>query len=141
MDYGKELAATLRQGATGFDFAAHAGDFGTSDIGLILARTTQGLQRAQAVEARLCESLPGWTGPETQGHLVPVQAAPTPAARHVEAGWLGRKPNRAFPGRLPSPNARLRPMDTINLPRRTAATLPALRLTQRDSTGSPGTPR
>jgi hypothetical protein len=49
IDYGRELAATLH----GRDPATHARYFGTSDIALILARITQGLHRARALEERL----------------------------------------------------------------------------------------
>jgi hypothetical protein len=53
IDYGKELATTLQQGAGSLSLAAHACNFGTVDIGLIVARITQGLLRARALEARL----------------------------------------------------------------------------------------
>jgi hypothetical protein len=49
IDYGKELAATLRQR----DLADVARCFGTRDIALILASITRGLLRANALEARL----------------------------------------------------------------------------------------
>ncbi len=49
IDYGRELATTLH----GRDPATHARHFGTSDIALILARITQGLHRARALEERL----------------------------------------------------------------------------------------
>jgi hypothetical protein len=52
IDYGKELATTLqRRAAT--DLAAATRPFGTSDIGLILARITRGLLLANALEARV----------------------------------------------------------------------------------------
>jgi hypothetical protein len=53
IDYGKELAATLRQGSPTTDVVAAMLRFGTRDIALILARITCGLQRADALEARL----------------------------------------------------------------------------------------
>src|SRR5271166_6004518 len=52
IDYGKELATTLQQRATA-DLAAVTRPFGTSDIGLILARITRGLLLANALEARV----------------------------------------------------------------------------------------
>src|SRR5271166_4372061 len=52
IDYGKELATTLqRRAAT--DLAAVTRPFGTSDIGLILARITRGLLLANALEVRV----------------------------------------------------------------------------------------
>ncbi|HXA25563.1 MAG TPA: hypothetical protein VNW90_25070 [Acetobacteraceae bacterium] len=53
IDYGKELAATLRQHSATIDLAAATRPFGTRDIALILARITCGLHRANALEARL----------------------------------------------------------------------------------------
>ena len=53
IDYGKELAATLRQHSATTDLAAATRPFGTRDIGLILACITRGLHRANALEARL----------------------------------------------------------------------------------------
>ncbi len=55
--YGQNLADTLRQHASDPQvlpcFAFVASIFGTSDLGLILARITRGLLRAAALEARL----------------------------------------------------------------------------------------
>src|SRR5271165_2075809 len=53
IDYGKELASTLRQRTSATNLAAVTRHFGTSDIALILARITQGLLRAAALETRL----------------------------------------------------------------------------------------
>jgi hypothetical protein len=53
IDYGKELADTLRQRGTATVPAIRISGFGTSAIALILARITQGLHRAHALEARL----------------------------------------------------------------------------------------
>jgi hypothetical protein len=55
IDYGRELAATIRQRAF-----TNPGPvitcFGTADIALILARISRGLHRANALEARLIRS-------------------------------------------------------------------------------------
>ncbi len=53
VDYGKDLANTLRQrtAATNLVFVTLA--FGTKDIALILSRITRGLLRAAALEARV----------------------------------------------------------------------------------------
>jgi hypothetical protein len=52
IDYGRELAATLHQRAA-TDLLSVACNFGTRDLGLILASITRGLLRARALEARL----------------------------------------------------------------------------------------
>src|SRR5262245_34890234 len=52
IDYGKELAATLRQPSAD-DLVTTTRSFGTNDIALILARIMRGLERAGALEARL----------------------------------------------------------------------------------------
>ena len=52
IDYGKELAATIRQRAF-TDPSPVRCCFGTADVALILARISRGLHRANALEARL----------------------------------------------------------------------------------------
>jgi hypothetical protein len=52
IDFGKDLATNLQQRAA-IDPAAVTRPFGTSDIGLILARITRGLLLANALEARI----------------------------------------------------------------------------------------
>jgi hypothetical protein len=53
IDYGKELAATLRQRSEPTDLGPLIRGFGTVDIARILARITCGLLRAQALEERI----------------------------------------------------------------------------------------
>jgi hypothetical protein len=53
IDYGRQLAASLQQRTLGSDLASATLGFGTGDIALILARITQGLLRATALEARI----------------------------------------------------------------------------------------
>jgi hypothetical protein len=53
IDFGKELAETVLQRTQKIDFAARACNFGTNDLALIVARITQGLLRARALEERL----------------------------------------------------------------------------------------
>jgi hypothetical protein len=55
IDYGKDLAATLQQRTAATNLAAITRPFGKIDIALILARITQGLHRAAALEARLID--------------------------------------------------------------------------------------
>jgi len=52
IDYGKELAATIRERIVADPISVRCG-FGTVDVGLILARIARGLHRANALEARL----------------------------------------------------------------------------------------
>lgn len=52
IDYGRELASTLRQRSAADPYFTRCA-FGTSDLALILARITRGLHLASALEARL----------------------------------------------------------------------------------------
>ena len=54
IDYGRQFAATVRERAAAPGFAYFARPFGTADLAVILARITNGLRRAAALEARLC---------------------------------------------------------------------------------------
>jgi len=53
INYGKHLAATVQQRATAPGFDLLACPFGTLDVAIILARVTNGLRRAAALEAAL----------------------------------------------------------------------------------------
>jgi hypothetical protein len=53
--YGKQLAATMQQRADTPGFARFARPFGTAELAVILARITNGLRCAAALEARLCQ--------------------------------------------------------------------------------------
>jgi len=55
IDLGRQLAVTVPQRATAPGFALFAKPFGTADLAAILARITNGLRRATALEARLCQ--------------------------------------------------------------------------------------
>jgi hypothetical protein len=84
IDYGRQLADTLQQRATAPDFARFASRFGTADIAAILARITNGLLRATALEARLCQhaergqdlTSPPMRFPEIRGPRLAPQVAP-----------------------------------------------------------------
>ena len=54
IDYGRQLGTALLERTA--DLAAVTCDFGTKDIALILRRIACGLQRANALEARIIES-------------------------------------------------------------------------------------
>jgi hypothetical protein len=71
IDYGKELAGTVQRRAADPGFALFARPFGTADLAAILARITNGLCRAAALEARLCRRA-------ARGHdLTPAPARPS----------------------------------------------------------------
>ncbi len=53
IDIGKRIAVTVQQRATAPDFALFTKPFGTADLATILARITNGLRLAAALEARL----------------------------------------------------------------------------------------
>jgi len=55
IDYGKQLATTVQQRAATPGFASFARPFGTADLAVILARITNGLRRAAALETRLSQ--------------------------------------------------------------------------------------
>src|ERR1700729_1068540 len=57
IDYGRQLAGTLQQRPAATDTADVTRDFGTFDIGEILARIARGLLRAAALETRLSSRL------------------------------------------------------------------------------------
>jgi hypothetical protein len=75
IDYGKELAATLNQRTADNPYFAVL-TFGTNDLALILARITRGLQRANALEARLVRHA---ARPERS--LAPTRSAPSDKPR------------------------------------------------------------
>ena len=97
IEYGKELATTLRQHTTPTDLAAATRPFGTGDIALILARITQGLHRANALEARLLRN------------AASLDAQPTPPRTPAATQRVSASPVRATPpidphlARLPTP--------------------------------------
>ena len=55
IDYGRQLAGTVHQRAAAPGFALFARPFGTADLAVIFARIADGLRRAMALEARLCQ--------------------------------------------------------------------------------------
>jgi hypothetical protein len=88
IDYGKELAATFQRSGTTTNPIPDTCRFGISDIRLILARITQGLHRARALEERLVRNpdrveteLRASSAPSPrQPRATPPAAAPTDAA-------------------------------------------------------------
>jgi hypothetical protein len=77
IDYGRHLAATLRQRAVPADPPGLARAFGTSDLTLILARVAQGLYRAGLLEEKIA-------GAAARLDAEPQpEAAPSPRARRA----------------------------------------------------------
>ncbi len=109
IDFGKQVAATVQQRAAAPGFALVAKPFGTADLAVILARITNGLRRAAALEARLCQhaacgqdlppapiSMPAARAPrpERQVALPDTQPEPQPAD-HTQDLRLARLPTEA----------------------------------------------
>src|SRR5271166_2324183 len=106
IDYGKQLVGTVQQRAAAPGFALFAKPFGTADLAVILARITNGLRRAAALEARLCQRaargrdltpspirLPAVRGPRPARQVAPPDAQPEPQrAGHAEDPRLARLP-------------------------------------------------
>jgi hypothetical protein len=105
IDYGKELASTIQQRAAAPGFALFARSFGTADLAVILARITNGLRRAAALEARLCRRaargqdltptpirLPATPGPRAARQVAPPDAAPRTPKRQPHRGPASRAP-------------------------------------------------
>ena len=88
IDYGFELANTLRRRAAANDVGAMVRPFGTTDLAMIFARITRGLRLAGALEERLVHHpVPEEKKPDGTGTTVPSQrqprAARPPAARRT----------------------------------------------------------
>ena len=106
IDYGRQLAGTVQQRAAAPGFALFARPFGTADLAVILARITNGLRRATALEARLCQRaergrdltpapirLPATRAPRAARQVAPPDAPPEPQpADHTEDPRLARLP-------------------------------------------------
>ncbi len=97
IDYGKELAANLERRAATDDDATRP--FGTRDIGLILARITRGLLRANALEARVVELAARPDAPPAPPRA-PAQRAPRPLRRAAGRPTAEADPRLAL---LPTP--------------------------------------
>ena len=96
IDYGRQLAATLQQRTAATNLADVTRNFGTIDIGEILARIARGLLRAAALETKLSSRL-------TRQQAVPA----APSARSP------RKPHAARPA---DQSARAADPDLARLP-------------------------
>jgi hypothetical protein len=76
IDYGRELAGTLRQhGTTALGFSVR--HFGTDDVALIVARITHGLHLAAALELRIAATAPRLDA-DPKPHRAPALSTPAP---------------------------------------------------------------
>jgi hypothetical protein len=78
IDYGKEVARSLRQGSAATSLFVLAQQFDTTDIALILARITRGLALAAGLEARLISHPPREAAPTPADTTAPTPAGTTP---------------------------------------------------------------
>jgi hypothetical protein len=106
IDYGRQLAGTVQHRATAPGFALFARPFGTADLTVIFARIADGLRRAVALEARLCQRAargqdlaptpvrePAVRGPRVTQQITPQDAQPEPQpANHTEDPRLAHLP-------------------------------------------------
>src|SRR6185437_7942112 len=74
IDYGQDLARSVRQRAAAGTLFTVALQFGTRDAALILARITRGLMLANALEAKLISR------PVVRQDAVPARSAPQRSA-------------------------------------------------------------
>jgi len=97
IDYGKQLAATLRQHPPATRFSPIPRHIGTIDLGLLLARIACGLNRAAALEARLLRRA-------RQPEKRPAPTSPSPPRRPRAALPAARRAAAADPdlARLPT---------------------------------------
>ena len=89
IDYGRELAATIRRRAFTDPIAVRC-CFGTADVALILARISRGLHRANALEARLLRDADRLDATPQGAVSQPRPRASRPAAAPV-AGEAGAR--------------------------------------------------
>jgi hypothetical protein len=82
IDYGKHLAATLRQRAVPNDTTGLVAKFGTGDLALILARIAQGLHRARLLEEKIARAAARL---DAEPQPTPQQSPRAPRARTCEA--------------------------------------------------------
>jgi hypothetical protein len=126
IDYGKELAATIRRRAfTDPQFAST--HFGSADAALILASISRGLHRANALEARIVrgaarlDAAPR-AGVSPRNPRVP-RPAPAPAPAEADPRLARLPPRRRSPPR----SAAARSVQSWPISAATSASCPAIR--------------
>jgi hypothetical protein len=129
IDYGRRLAVTAQQRAAAPGFALFASPFGTADLAAVLARITNGLRLAAALEARLTQRaergrdlapssvrMPAASRPPRQSAPANAQPEPQPAS-HIEDPRLAHLPTEAeIAARLAAgldPMVRRRPIGAV----------------------------
>ena len=85
IDYGRQLAGTVQQRAAAPGFVLFAKPFGTADLAVILARITNGLRRAAALEATLCRRA-------ARGQDLTPSPIRLPAPRGPRPAWQSAQP-------------------------------------------------
>jgi hypothetical protein len=109
IDIGRQLAGAVQQRAAAPGFALFARRFGTADLATIIARITNGLRLAAALDARLCQRaargkdltdspmrMPATRAPRAAVQSVPPLAQPEPQpASPTEDPRLARLPTEA----------------------------------------------
>ena len=86
IDYGRQLAGTVQQRAAVPGFALFAKPFGTADLAAILARITNGVRRAAALEALLGRRA-------ARGQDLTPSAIRVPAPRVPRPAWPSAPPD------------------------------------------------
>src|SRR3954468_16292712 len=115
IDYGRQLARTGQNRAAAPGFPLFAMPFGTADLAAILARITNGLRRAAALEAALCQRaargrdltpspirLPDARGPRLALQSAPPDAQPEPQAADPTQDPTGDPTENPRLARLPT---------------------------------------
>src|SRR5215475_177276 len=89
LDYGRELAATIRQRTVTEPVFARS-CFGTVDLAVILARIAHGIQRANALEARVLQCAAQIDAGPRRGQARSAARAPAaPRAAAADPGLAG----------------------------------------------------
>jgi hypothetical protein len=100
IDYGKELAGTVQLHAAAPGFALFARRFGSADLAVILARITNGLRRAAALEGKLCRRAARRQDLTPVPIRLPAARGPR-SARQVAARDTQPEPQPAIPAQDP----------------------------------------
>lgn len=95
IDYGRDLAATIQQHGAN----AIPRQFNTTDIGEILARITQGLHRAQALEDRIIHNATRLDAPPR-----PRRAASNRKPHTTQPAASDNQPSESRVAQLPTPD-------------------------------------
>jgi hypothetical protein len=111
IDYGRELAATIRRRAF-TDPTSVICCFGTADVALILARITRGLHRANTLEARLIRNADRLDAAPPAAPSQPRLRAPRPAAAPATAETDPRLARLPTPAQIAA-EVRRRPIGAV----------------------------